>query len=138
MIGLVLAILIGLWFLPSLVRARDSYTPYDEVMYISSGSRNYVERAINLGSWQTNVMLEVYCASHTSDPLNTVVMTKGNYTLFQDGNPSYEVYHSSGTFWQIDYDILLPPTSEEDPEYYLVIQNPNPRTITVKQNKHKL
>ena len=90
-----------------------------------------MERAIDLGSWQTNVKLVVHCASSTSDPINIVVMDKSNYDKFQSGDMTYIVYHSSGTFWQIDFEMSLPPTNSQDPEYYLVLQNPNPLTVLV-------
>ena len=127
------AIIVGLWFAPSLLHLRTMFVPYQESFSIagSGANINYVERAVILHSfWQTSVSVTVSASSQVQNPVRIMVMDQQSYTNFL-AKRSYSVIYDSGTVMMAEFNIPLQLKNAEDTIYQVVFQNPYPATTEV-------
>ncbi len=130
-IVIVLIIIVGLWFLPSLINLREEVVNYDETLAIQATGKNYVERGfIVYGPWETDVRLTGSFSVNNLLPALMYGLDSQNYNYWKDGMVSSPIYFSGATTAQ-EFNIPIPSRDGQETTWYLVFQNPNSQSIVV-------
>ncbi|MCJ7633313.1 hypothetical protein MUP77_13115 [Candidatus Bathyarchaeota archaeon] len=131
---IVVIIIVGLWFLPSLIHLRVEYLNYDETLAIQATGKNYVERGfIVYGIWEADVRITGSFSVNNLFPARIFGLDSQMYNYWKDGMAFSAIYFSGVTAAE-NFNIPIPSGDGQQSTYYLVFQNPNSQSIDVKYN----